>query len=312
MRTMAIVLGIVLAVGSLAGCSTNLATGESQFDILSRDEEIALGISGKAEMLTQMGGEVKNPDLRAYVDSVGKSLAAVTEGDNPSLPWEFTLIDSDVINAFALPGGKVFVSRGLAEKMTNEAQLAAVLGHEVGHVTARHINDRYTRIMGAQLVLGAAGSAVGDESGEIQKMGAQVVQVGLMTFDRDQESQSDSLGMRYMVRLNYDPQGMKQVMDILKAASAGQAQPEWMSTHPLPQTRIQRVTDEIAAGYANTQNNAAFKLKETEFKQQFLKKLTAEPRPARRGVYAFSGHNPTDDALMWCSVCRDRAPAAKP
>jgi predicted Zn-dependent protease len=310
MRNGIVLLGLAAVVAVLAGCVTNAATGESQFEVLSRDEEIALGISGKAEMLTEMGGEVNNPDLKSYVESIGKALAATTEGDNPSLPWEFTLIDSDVINAFALPGGKVFMSRGLAEKMTNEAQMAAVLGHEVGHVTARHVNDRFARIMGAQLVLGAAGAALGDETGEIQSMGAQIVQVGLMTYDRDQESQSDSLGMRYMVRLNYDPMGMKQVMDILKAASAGQAQPEWMSTHPLPETRIERIRSEIANTYGATQGNPQYQLKEREFRDRFLAKLALQPpaaHPTRRGVYAFSGHHSADDALSWCGLCRRQA-----
>lgn len=316
MKALCVLLGMSVSLLALVGCEMNAATGENQFMALSREDEIAMGVSGKEEMMKEMGGEVKSAELRAYVTSIGGALAATTEGSNPTLPWEFTLLDSDVINAFALPGGKVFMSRGLAEKMTNEAQLAAVLGHEVGHVTARHANDRYARIMGAQLGLGVAGAVLDDGSGTVQSLGEQVVGVALMSYDRDQESQSDSLGMRYMTRLNYDPRGMVQVMEILKSATGeGGSQPEWLSTHPLPQTRIERIEREIQMNYAATQNNPQYQLKEREFKDRFLRRLSALPpaeHPARRGVYAFSGHNPADDALMWCAVCRERSNAAKP
>src|SRR5882724_635694 len=103
-----------------------------------------MGAEATPQISKQYGGPVKNAAVQQYVAELGKNLAATTEKDNPKLPWEFTLLDSDVINAFSLPGGKVFFSRGLAVKLQNEAQMAAVLGHEIGHVTARHINDQMT------------------------------------------------------------------------------------------------------------------------------------------------------------------------
>src|SRR5205823_502333 len=114
-------------------------------------QEVQMGAEAMPELTKQYGGKVANTDLQTYVTGVGRKLAATTEADNPALPWEFTLLNSDVINAFALPGGKVFLTTGLAKRMTNEAQMAGVLGHECGHVTARHINDKITREMGAQL-----------------------------------------------------------------------------------------------------------------------------------------------------------------
>lgn len=265
-----VLAAVSLTIG-LAACSTNPTTGRSQFDILSRDDEIKMGISSKPEMLKEYGGEVQNADARAYVTNLGKQLAAQTEGDNPSLPWEFSLLNSEVINAFALPGGKVFVSKGLAIKMTNEAQLAGVLGHEIGHVTARHINDRVVRQAGASLgtsilaaVIGGGGDAIGGLAG-----------VTLMSFDREQENEADTLGMRYMVKIFYNPIGQLQVMEILKKEAGTPNQPEFLSTHPIPDTRIKRIQQIIETDYKFTQNNPQYKLNAEQFKTQFLPKLAA-------------------------------------
>jgi len=267
LRTMA----LAMLASALGACSTNPTTGRSQFDILSRDDEIKMGVNSKPEMVKEYGGEVKNADARAYVTNLGTQLAAHTEGDNPSLPWEFTLLDSEVINAFALPGGKVFVSKGLAIKMTNEAQLAGVLGHEIGHVTARHINDKVARQAGASLgtsilaaVIGGGGDAIGGLAG-----------VGLLSFDRNQENEADTLGMRYMVKCFYNPIGQLQVMEILKKEAGTPNQPEFLSTHPIPDTRIKRIQQIIETDYKYTQNNPEYKLNAEQFKTQFLPKLAA-------------------------------------
>lgn len=288
---------VVLAMLQLGGCVTNEATGEQQLLMLSREDEIQMGVAGKAEILKEMGGEVNNPALRQYLERVGKSMASITEGVNPSLPWEFTLVDSDDVNAFALPGGKVFLTRGLASKMTNEAQLAAVLGHEIGHVTARHINDRIVHMNGAGLIVEIIAGAAGDNEESIRELGTQVAGVALLSYGRDQESQSDSLGLRYMTRLNYNPIGMIQLMEILDRASQGANPPEWLSTHPLAKTRIERVRSEITSVYPQTQNNPAFKTGEAEYRNQFLKKLAIEPpakHQSRFSRYAAAG---------WCAHC---------
>ncbi len=297
MKTLIACLFGVLSTLALSGCVTNEATGEQQFMMLSRQDEIEIGEAGKAEMLKEMGGEVKNAALRQYVDRIGKSMARMTEGTNPTLPWEFILVDSDMINAFAMPGGKVFVTRGLAAKMTNEAQLAAVLGHEIGHVTARHINDRVTRMTGTAVLVEILAGVAGDDADSVRELGMQVATVALMPYDRNQESQSDSLGLRYMTRLNYNPVGMVQLMEILEQSMQGAHPPEWLSTHPLPRTRIQRVGSEINSVYSQTQNNPAFKTGEAEFKSQFLQKLSFEPPAAHRPAssrYAAAG---------WCLHC---------
>lgn len=268
-------MGVAMASLGLGACSTNPTTGRSQLNLLSREDEVRLGTDARPQMLQEYGGEVKNADLRNYVIEIGKKLAAQTEGDNPSLPWEFALLDSDVINAFAIPGGKVFVSRGLAAKMTNEAQMAGVLGHEIGHVTARHINEKMTRSTLANAGLGIIGVAIGSGGDAIAGLADQAVQLTLLSYDRGQESEADELGMRYMSKVGYNPAGQLQVMQILKAAAGAGKQPEFMSTHPLPETRIKRIEELLATRYKDTQNNPAFKTGEAEFKARFLSKLAA-------------------------------------
>ncbi len=274
---------VVLAFASmgLGACSTNPTTGRSQLNLLSREDEVRLGTDARPQMLNEYGGEVKSEELRNYVIEIGRKLAAQTEGDNPTLPWEFALLDSDVINAFAIPGGKVFVSRGLAARMTNEAQMAGVLGHEIGHVTARHINEKMTRSTLANAGLGIIGVAIGAGGDAIAGLADQAVQLTLLSYDRGQESEADELGMRYMTKVGYNPIGQLQLMQILKAAAGEGKQPEFMSTHPLPDTRIKRIEELLATRYKDTQNNPAFKIGESEFKSRFLSKLAAVQQQER-------------------------------
>ncbi|MCK6478160.1 MAG: M48 family metallopeptidase [Phycisphaerales bacterium] len=309
--SMMTVVGALAAAAGLfvGGCSTNPATGRSQLSFFDRDWEIDIGQQAAPGMVQEFGGEVKSPDLRAYVTDIGTRLSKHTEADFPSLPWTFTLLDSDVINAFALPGGKVFFSRGLAEKMTNEAQMAGVLGHEIGHVTARHTAERISQVtllQGSLQVAGVAADATG-AGGVAELLPALNVGGQLITlkFSRDQESEADSLGLRYMTRERYNPHAMLEVMEILKAAG-GAGGNEWTSTHPLPETRIERIQTELKTTYADTQNNSEYKLYEDRFRTMFLQKLAQMPAPPDRGIgrwIAIDLQNPH----TWCSVCREKA-----
>lgn len=303
-------LGLGGFVGPLAGCSTNKVTGRSQLILMSRTAEIALGADAAPQLTQEYGGAVADEQLRGYVSGIGQRLAAATEGDNPGLPWEFTLLDSDVINAFALPGGKVFFSRGLAERLDNEAQMAAVLGHEVGHVTARHGNERISQGMVAQgLIIGAAVGAGMSDSEWVRSGVPLVVGAGgqgfLLKFGRDQESEADKLGMRYMTKIGYDPVGMRQMMDVLKAASQGERQPEFLSTHPYPETRIARIEKHLREDYADLTGKPGYELHRERYHSQFLSRLAALP-PARHGAApatAFALHDPT----TWCGHCASAA-----
>ncbi|MBL8763204.1 MAG: M48 family metalloprotease [Phycisphaerae bacterium] len=299
--------GAILFASVLSGCTTNPTTGRSQLAIYSRDEEIAMGAQAMPELTKEFGGKVKNADLQGYVADIGRKLAAVTEADNPSLPWEFTLLDSDVINAFALPGGKVFVSRGLAARMTNEAQLAAVVGHEIGHVTARHTNER----MGQSTIAVGLGTLLGAAAGA-EDAGSQVGQLVSLSFSRDQEIEADRLGMRYMEKLKYNPVGAIQVQEILLKASTeggGSRPPEILSTHPPSEKRIAELKNRMAKYYQHTVNNPEYQLFEDRFRDRFLKRMAALPPALHRdGNVEFGlAYAGAPGAEIWCVHC---APAS--
>lgn len=240
----ALLLACVLLI-PVTGCTTNPTTGRSYFDALPRDQEIALGLQARPELVENYGGEVRSRVVRDYVTGIGERLARHTEGDYPSLPWQFTVLDSDVINAFALPGGQVFITEGLLNILRSEAQLASVLGHEIGHVTAQHIDEQisrdYARGFGVQLLGALAGDAgVGAQLGVV--LFDQASGTFLLTFSRDQEHESDELGLRYMVAEGYNPVGSWQAMRALDDAAQGSARPpEFMSTHPATGSRVNRI-----------------------------------------------------------------------
>lgn len=275
------------AVSLLSACSRNSVTGESSLLFLSKDEELQMGAEAAPQFTQQFGGAVPNAQLQAYVTRIGQKLAAGTEEDFPSFPWEFTLLNSDVINAFALPGGKVFITRGLASKMTNEAQLAGVLGHEIGHVTARHSNQRISQAQVTSGLIGAAKVGVGlaGDGGAVSTIGQYGVpalemggNVILLKYGRKDESQADELGMRYMAKAGYNPAAQMQVMEILAAASGTEGrQMEWLSTHPYPETRIERIKELLPKLYPDAVANPSAGLFEREYKEQFLNVLASVP-----------------------------------
>lgn len=273
----------VLAVASLTGCTTNPATGRSQLLALSWEEEVELGAEAAPEFLNQSGGQVGDALVLEYISDLGHRLAAQSE--NPDLAWEFFVLDSAVINAFALPGGKVFVSRGLLEKMTNEAQLAGVLGHEIGHVTARHGNERMTKALGVQALIAAAavgGSATGSEWGAVLGLGtAAGGQLYLLKYSRSNESEADALGVRYMSNLGYNPVGQIQVMAILREAGGGGGGPEWLATHPAPDTRIADLEELIQDEYpAFSADPPVYVFRQQQFQDNVLSRLAELPPPA--------------------------------
>ncbi len=262
----------------LGGCVRNEATGQKQLNFLSRDEEVSLGEQAKGPLTQEYGGAFADADVQAYVREVGMKLVAQTEGDYRTLPWEFTLLDSDVINAFALPGGKVFLSKGLASRLPNEAAMAAVLGHEVGHVTAEHADKRVSSAMITQgLVVGASvavGAASDNDTAALSSMVLGGVGTGfLLKFGRDEESQSDALGMRYMTRAGYSPHGMVSLMEVMTEATRGtDRQWEMLSTHPDPERRLRWARDAVAGAYAGMANDPAARTGEREYADRMLRK----------------------------------------
>ncbi len=264
-------LPFLLAASLLAGCGTpvlNPVTGETERSVMTEADEIAEGRRMHAQVL-QAYGVVKDAKLQAYVNEVGQRLAA--KSHRPDLRWTFTVLDSPEINAFALPGGFVYVTRGIMAYLDSEADLAGVIGHEIGHVTARHGAQRATRQQRAgigvfaatvlgMVLEGAAGvEGAGDLVGQVSQ---QAAAGAIASYSRDQELQADRLGAEYLVRSGYDPDSMVAVIRLLRdqeqfaadaARAAGRALPErnqWLASHPSNEQRLQDI-QAIAAKYTD-------------------------------------------------------------
>ncbi len=229
---------VVVSAGLVAGCATNPVTGKSQLALISESQEIQMGREASAQTLQQIG-EVKDPALQAYVSRIGKELAAKTE--RPQLPWEFHVVDDASVNAFALPGGFVFVTRGLMTYMNNEAELATVMGHEIGHVTNRHSVSQISKSQVAQLGLGI-GSILSPTVARYGQLAGAGLSVLFLQYSRDAEREADLAGFRYALIDNYDVRqmtGVFQTLDRLDQASGQQGKlPGWLATHPAPADRI--------------------------------------------------------------------------
>lgn len=300
------VLAAVLVAALVPACTKNAATGRSQFLILSGSEEIALGTQAMPELVKEFGGPVPSASLNAYVTNIGANLSKATETDSPNLPWQFTFLNSNVINAFALPGGKVFITRGLAAKMTNEAQMAHVLGHEIGHVTAKHTAERMSQQLIAEFGVAILGAATKKE--EISQVASQAAQLVLLGYSRDQELEADALGMRYIARMGYNPAAAIEVMQILKEAGGGNDAPEILLTHPYPENRIAQINKLLQTEFRSTQNNPKYDVYKQRFQANFRSKLALlPPAPDDDGRTRFA----FGDSSTWCAHCAAAAAAER-
>ena len=235
---------IALVLALALGCAENPATGKRQLNLIPQSQEVALG-KQSAEEVAHTVGLVDQPALQRYVSDLGKRLAA--KGERPDLPWSFQVVDDSAVNAFALPGGYVFVTRGILAHMNNEAQLASVVGHEIGHVTARHSVNQISKQQLAQLGLGL-GMLLSEDVRRFGQLGVAGLSVLFLKFSRDAENQADELGLRYATKAGYDGRQMPAVFDTLKRVSAGAPGrlPEWLSTHPDPEHRIEKTEARLA------------------------------------------------------------------
>lgn len=225
----------------LAGCETAPVTGRDQLIFLPESQDAQLGLEAYKEILANSKIS-DDPELNRRVKEVGRRIASVSP--NPEFDWRFTVIEDENPNAFALPGGKVGVNTGLFKVARNDDQLAAVMAHEVGHAIARHGAERVSQqllIQGGLAGLGVTAGAESANTGAYVQVAAAAATLGLvLPFSRQQESEADHIGVRYMAEAGYDP---RQAIELWKnfEAYGGDRPPEFLSTHPSPGTRIQRL-----------------------------------------------------------------------
>ena len=237
---LALALTGVMAAPLLQGCAVNPVTGQRQFVLFSESQEIELGREADRDITASLG-VVDDPELQGWLDEMGQRMAAISE--RPDLPWTFRVLDDPTINAFALPGGFVYMTRGILAHLNSDAEVAGIVGHEIGHVTARHGVTRVSRQQVTQLGLGI-GMILAPELqpfGEFAGVGLQLI---FLRNSRDDERQADDLGLRYMTELNYDPRAVARVFEMLGRASGaedGDRIPGFLSTHPDPLERRDRI-----------------------------------------------------------------------
>jgi predicted Zn-dependent protease len=241
---------VVFAV-SIAACATNPATGKKEVSLMSEAQEVALGQQMDPEIRREMG-VYNDPELQAYVESIGKRLAVHSE--RPELPWHFTIVDAPAVNAFALPGGYIYITRGILPFLRDEAQLAGVIGHEIGHVTARHSAQQYTKATGATLGMALLSIFV-PEARPFQGVAEQALGVLFLKYGRDDELQADRLGVRYTASADWNPAGVAGMLGTLQrldqASGSRKGVPNWLSTHPAPEDRVSKIQPVIEQARAS-------------------------------------------------------------
>jgi predicted Zn-dependent protease len=225
--------------------SVNPTTGERQHVTMTADQEIAMGLQAAPSMISQMGGELPESDRREQeVQKIGAKIAGTQTVKSSPYQYQYHLLnDTQTVNAFALPGGQIFITLGLYTKLGDEAELAGVLGHETGHVVERHVAQQMAKSeLGQSLVLGtgiaASDRGHGMATWALADLANQMMQ---LRFSRADESQADEKGLEFMTDAGYDPRAMIDVMKVLKEVSAGGSTPEFLETHPDPGNRIEAI-----------------------------------------------------------------------
>jgi beta-barrel assembly-enhancing protease len=234
--------------------SVNPTTGETQYVAISPQQEIALGLESAPKMIEEYGGPSQDARASALVEAVGQKVVAGSDAAKSGYEFHFVLLgDPKTINAFALPGGPVFMTEGLFTKLSTEGEIAGVLGHEVGHVIARHGAQQIAQQQLSQGLTGALILSTWDpndrNSANTAQMAILVSSLVGLKYGREDELEADRLGVRLMGEAGYDPRALLGVMKVLEASSQGGAPPEFFSTHPNPEHREEKIQAEIAEQY---------------------------------------------------------------
>jgi beta-barrel assembly-enhancing protease len=253
----ALVVAVISILGYYGSSVFNPITQEKQHLAgITPEQEVALGLQAAPEMAQQFGGLDPDPQLQARVDRIGERLVAQSAVGQSPYRYEFHVLnDPETINAFALPGGQVFITEGLLRRLKTDGQVAGVLGHEIGHVVARHGAEHIAKEQLTQGLTGAAVLATYDPSDPNSRgsaaVAAMIGQLVTMRFGRQDELEADRLGVRFSSEAAYDPRSMIALMKILEESSEGNRPPEFFSTHPNPENRIQQIQAAISERFPN-------------------------------------------------------------
>ncbi len=243
-NALGLILLLIFNVLLLNSCARNPVSHEDQFVVLSEQDELQIGQQGDLQIKTYFG-VYADPILGAYVDSVGQKIAEMSA--RPNIPYYFTILDTDMVNAFALPGGYVYVTRGLLAKLNSEAELANVIAHEVTHVAARHAVQQISKSYGYELAWVGAGILLQQNINRWKQLADLGVQIVLLGYSRENELESDQQGINYAYKAGYDPNAMAAFLTTLEAEERrGDEPPKWLSTHPATEERIKKLNEDAA------------------------------------------------------------------
>ena len=259
------ILGCFMAVGILSGCSRNPVTGKKEIILMSKEKEVALGAQSHPSVIAQMG-LYDDKKLQAAFSEKGQAMAKIS--DREGINYQFFVVDSPVVNAFAVPGGYVYFTRGIMAHFNNEAEFAGVLGHEIGHIAARHSARQQTsQILGQGALL--AGMVVSETVRSMADQATQSLQLLFLSYSRAHETEADEIGVKYSSKIGYDAHQMADFFGTLKRISekAGQSVPTFQSTHPDPGDRMKKV-DGLATKY-QTEHPASYKVE----RDSYLRKI---------------------------------------
>jgi len=273
-RRFAILTGTIALV-LLAGCAVNPVTGDEELMFFSPEKDVELGQKYAPRIEKALGGRFANENLQRYVDRIGQRMARVCQ--RPDIAYYFSVVDHESVNAFAVPGGYVFITRGLLEKLKSEGQLAAILGHEVAHIVARDTMVALSQQLGMGALVAASAAVGGAGSNDLLAGSMFISQVLTLQYSRDDERAADLAGMSYMTQAGYDPNGAVETMRVLEDLQS--IRPiEFFSTHPNPENRIAYLVDRIERRYRML---GELKIGVEDYQQNVLAVL-AETEPRRR------------------------------
>ncbi|UCD52471.1 MAG: M48 family metalloprotease [Phycisphaerales bacterium] len=278
-----------LTLGLVSGCAVNPLTGQEELMFFSEDKDVQLGEKYAPQIEQALGGRFPDENLQDYINTVGQRIARFCH--RPDIAYHFTAVDEKQVNAFAVPGGYIFITKGLLEKLDCEAQLAAILGHEIGHVVARDTMAALSRQIGMTALLGAAASVGGSGSGDLMAGTAFVSGVLSLQYSRDDEKAADMVGMAYLVQAGYDPRAAVETMRILQELQSVRPV-EFFSTHPNPQNRVAYLEERIERRYGMI---GELKMGREDYEQNVLAVLAEHKSPRRPpdGVTTeVEGHEP--------------------